>query len=119
MRVSPLSSVRDLFRPGVYYACKNGRICMYLMGKTKEKKQMKARFRGREFTSVISSTTNLSSHTGVDTYRGRRRGNFTNMLAFLQAQNAHGISLKMEPKTSLKSHAQCFILQVGSIYLCL
>lgn len=92
---------------------------MYTMGKTKEKKQMKTRFRGREFTSVISSPTSHSLYTRMDTYRGKGRGNFTNMLPFLQAQNAHSICLKMEPKTSLKLHTQCFILQVGSIYLAL
>lgn len=41
------------------------------------------------------------------------------MLTFLQAQNAHSIFLKMDPKTSLKLHTQCFVLQVGFIYLAL
>lgn len=88
------------------------------MGNTKEKKQMTARFRGREFNSVISSSTSLYSYTRVDMYRERWSGNFSNLLTFLQAQNTHSIFfLKLEPKTSLQLHTQSFILQVGSIYV--
>lgn len=38
---------------------------MYLMGKSKEKKQIRVRLRGREFGCVVSSPTNLSSYARV------------------------------------------------------
>lgn len=61
IRVSPLSSTRSMFIPGTWNACKN----MYLMGKSKEKKQIRVRLRGREFGCVVSSPTNLSSYARV------------------------------------------------------
>lgn len=60
-RVSPLRSTRSMFRPGTWNACKN----MHLMGKSKEKKQMRVRLRGREFGCVVSSPTDLSSYARV------------------------------------------------------
>lgn len=114
-RVSPLRNVRSTGTSPVYCACKNGRVGM---GKSKEKKQMRARFRGKEFNSVISSSTSLCWYTRVEMYRERWRSNFSNLLTFLYKLKIHKAFFSETGAQDFTEIAHTVFYFTSWIYLC-